>query len=294
MILAVADSRVVFGLSSCFARFVMLYRPCYIFIALVAAVLMTVAPSLSGQSSANAARENASAAKQGPTKGTKSKGALDKVASSKGKAKKGKAKKSVGKKRKTKRRKRGKTGHNVTAASLRKDALERPSGNVWVYTENLHEEVKVNIYDDNGDFNDEALALLDHEFRCRRTREKRAFDPRLYETLSRLQDHFDGKRIHLVSGFRFQRNEGSRHYHASAADIRIPGVSIRKLQRYASSLDRGGMGIGLYPNSNFVHVDFRAPGEPSYRWVDRSRRGSSKASKGKRRSRRSKRRRPNT
>jgi hypothetical protein len=30
------------------------------------------------------------------------------------------------------------------------------------------------------------------------------------------------------------------------------------------------MGIGQYPNSQFVHIDFRAPGEPSYRWTDYS------------------------
>jgi uncharacterized protein YcbK (DUF882 family) len=122
----------------------------------------------------------------------------------------------------------------------------------------------------------------------------RAVDPRLYEMLSRIQDHFDGRRVHLVSGFRFQRNEGSRHYHASAMDIRIPGVSIRKIRKYADSLDTGGMGIGIYPKSGFVHVDFRAPGEPSYRWTDRSGPGSGKGGKGKRRSRRWKRNRPNT
>jgi hypothetical protein len=30
------------------------------------------------------------------------------------------------------------------------------------------------------------------------------------------------------------------------------------------------MGVGLYPTSGFIHVDFRAPGEPSYRWTDYS------------------------
>ncbi len=217
-----------------------------------------------------------------------------KIKSKSGSVKKSKhkSKKRAGK---AKRRRRGNAqGHNVSSSKLSSAGLKRPSGNVWVYTENLHEEVKVNIYDENGDFDDEALAALDHEFRCRRTKEERAFDPRLYETLSRLQDHFGGKRIHLVSGFRFQRNEGSRHYHASAADIRIPGVSIRKIRAYVSSLDRGGMGIGLYPRSNFVHVDFRAPGQPSYRWVDRSRPGKGRGGRGKRRSRRSKRRVPNT
>jgi uncharacterized protein YcbK (DUF882 family) len=249
----------------------MMYRPSSILLGILATVFMSVAPSFSdGGSSADAA-----IAKK-PTELSK----------------KGKKAKAAGK---GKRRKKAKsTGHNVSESALATDALERPSGDLWVYTENLHEEVKVNIYAEDGEFDEEALAALDHEFRCRRTREQRAFDPRLYETLSRLQDHFDGKRIHLVSGFRFQRNEGSRHYHASAADIRIPGVSIKQIRSFVSSLDHGGMGIGLYPKSNFVHVDFRAPGQPSYRWVDRSRPGKGKGGKGKRRSRRSKRRVPNT
>jgi hypothetical protein len=34
------------------------------------------------------------------------------------------------------------------------------------------------------------------------------------------------------------------------------------------------MGVGVYPNSQFIHVDFRAPGEPSFRWTDWS--GSSR------------------
>src|SRR5262249_34764430 len=41
--------------------------------------------------------------------------------------------------------------------------------------------------------------------------------------------------------------------------------------RFADGLDAGGMGVGRYPHSNFVHIDFRAPGEPSYRWTDNSR-----------------------
>ncbi len=119
-------------------------------------------------------------------------------------------------------------------------------------------------------FDDQALAALDRIFRCKRTGEMRAVDPRLYQTLSTIYDHFGGKRIELISGFRFQREEGSRHYHASAMDIRIPGVSLRELRDFADSLDTGGMGIGIYPRAGWVHVDWRAPGEPSYRWTDRS------------------------
>ncbi len=195
--------------------------------------------------------------------------------------------------KRSKRRGRKKAhGHAVSKGKLRKAPQKRPSGKLWVFSENMHEEVKVQLYDADGEFDDAALAALDHEFRCRRTKEERAVDPRLYEILSRIQDHFGGKRIHLVSGFRFQRNEGSRHYHAAAMDIRIPGVSIGQLRAYADSLDSGGMGIGLYPRANFVHVDLRAPGEPSYRWTDKSRKGS--GARGKGRSRRAKRTSPNT
>lgn len=186
-------------------------------------------------------------------------------------------------KRKRRRGKRSFSGHGVKKENLRKEALPKPSGDVWVYAENFREEVKVNIYAPDGSFDDAALAQLDEVFRCKRTKEVRAVDPRLYEVLSTIQDHFGGKRISLVSGFRFQRNEGSRHYHASAMDIRIKGVSSRELYKFAESLDTGGMGIGIYPRSGFVHVDFRAPGEPSYRWVDRS--GPGGKSKGKRPSR---------
>jgi hypothetical protein len=51
-------------------------------------------------------------------------------------------------------------------------------------------------------------------------------------------------------------------------DIRIEGVTIDELYAYAESLDMGGMGVGLYPTSQFIHFDYRAPGEPSYRWTD--------------------------
>lgn len=249
----------------------MLYRPSSFLVAILAALFMTVVPSLSDEGASAEARI-AKKFQRGGKSAQKSK-----------------------KSKKNKRRRRAKmsSGHVVQPSRLPTSELLRPSGSLWVFSENLHEEVKVNIYDEDGDFNDGALAALDHEFRCRRTREERAVDPRLYEMLSRIQDHFGGRRIHLVSGFRFQRNEASRHYHASAMDIRIPGVSLKRLRTYVHTLDRGGMGIGYYPNSRFVHVDFRAPGQPSYRWVDRSRPGQGNA-RGKRRSRRSKRRGPNT
>lgn len=181
------------------------------------------------------------------------------------------------------------SGHGVAKRKLRDEPLPEPSGEVWVYAVNFREEVKVDLYDDDGELDPTALAQLDDLFRCRRTGEERAVDPRLYEVLSIIYDHFGQRRIELISGFRNQPNQGSRHFHASAMDIRVPGVSARKLYRFATSLDKGGMGIGLYPTSGFVHVDWRAPGEKSYRWTDYS--GPGQKSNKRRRRRR---RRPNS
>jgi hypothetical protein len=74
--------------------------------------------------------------------------------------------------------------------------------------------------------------------------------------------------VDINSGFRYQRNEGSRHFHGSAMDVSIPTVSYYEVYKFAETLDTGGMGIGKYPRGGFVHIDFRAPGEPSYRWTD--------------------------
>ena len=162
------------------------------------------------------------------------------------------------------------SGHNAGKTTLRTEPLEKPSGHVMLRAENLGEEVDVNIYKPDGTFDEASLAKLDDMFRCVKTGEVRAVRRELYEQLSRINDHFAGKQIYLVSGFRFAERNSSRHYHASAMDIRIPGVSINEMYAYAESLDVGGMGLGIYPTSQFIHVDFRAPGEPSYRWTDYS------------------------
>ena len=162
------------------------------------------------------------------------------------------------------------SGHNQPKSELRSEPLQRPSGNIWINAENLSEELKVNIYREDGSFDEAVLAQLDELFRCKRSDEVRAVDPHLYEQLSRINDHFEGKRISLVSGFRFHERNSSRHYHASAMDLRVPDVSVNETYAFAQTLDPGGMGIGIYPNSGFIHVDFRAPGEPSYRWTDLS------------------------
>jgi uncharacterized protein YcbK (DUF882 family) len=159
--------------------------------------------------------------------------------------------------------------HAVTNDELRAAPHARPSGHVHVFVPATGAEVDVNIYNQDGSYNQASLAALDQLWMCRKTREVRAVDPRLYEVLSTINYHF-GKRVDLYSGFRFQQNEGSRHFHASAMDLRIEGINFDELYDYAQTLDPGGMGIGRYPNMSFVHIDFRAPGERSVRWTDLS------------------------
>jgi hypothetical protein len=74
----------------------------------------------------------------------------------------------------------------------------------------------------------------------------------------------------MYSAFRTTDRSSSRHFHASAADFKIPGVSIYEIKKFAETLDTGNMGLGIYPSGQFIHIDVRAPGEPSFRWTDYS------------------------
>jgi len=138
-----------------------------------------------------------------------------------------------------------------------------------VYALNSKEELKTNIYNSDGSFSVEAAKQIAHEFRCRRTGQEHEIDPRLLTILSHVNDHFGGRPIELLSGYRYQRKTTSNHFHGTASDIRVAGVRPRELRNFVYSLDAGGMGIGFYPRVGFVHVDVR-PG-PSFRWIDNSR-----------------------
>jgi uncharacterized protein YcbK (DUF882 family) len=181
-------------------------------------------------------------------------------------------------------------GHNAQTSSLRAEPV-KPSGNLHIYSRNVREEVKVNLYREDGDFDDAALAALDHLFRCHRSGKTRAVDPKLYEVLSAIYDHF-GQRLELTSGFRFYERSSSRHANAAAADVGIKGVSARAISDFAATLDAGGMGIGYYPRSGFVHIDRRAPGAQSYRWTDYG--SSSSKSKSRPKSKKKREVKPNT
>jgi uncharacterized protein YcbK (DUF882 family) len=169
------------------------------------------------------------------------------------------------------------TGRVVSEDSLRQQPLSRPSGRLHLIFPGVKDEVDVNIYNEDGSYNLEALEEASHVLRCRRTEAVKPIDPQLLMLLSHVEDHFGGKPLEIVSGYRNQRKQTSNHFKGTATDIRIAGVSPKKLREFAETLDGGGMGIGLYPRGGFVHLDVRPP--PSYRWVDYSGPGSNAAEK---------------
>jgi len=160
-------------------------------------------------------------------------------------------------------------GWVVPDSELRTSPAPRPSGDIRVYSINYKEELQTNIYNPDGSYSVEAAKQIAHVFRCRRTGEEHEIDPRLLTILSHVNDHYGGRRIDLLSGYRFQRRTTSNHFHGTASDIRIPGVSVRDLRAFVHTLDAGGMGVGFYPRVGFIHVDVRPA--PSYRWIDNSR-----------------------
>lgn len=96
-------------------------------------------------------------------------------------------------------------------------------------------------------------------------------DPRLALLLALISDHFGGRPVRVVSGFRVPgrgTSGGSRHVVGAAADVQIEGVSKRAVWDFCRSLR--GTGCGLYPRSTFTHVDTR---QGDAQWVDWSRPG---------------------
>jgi uncharacterized protein YcbK (DUF882 family) len=91
-------------------------------------------------------------------------------------------------------------------------------------------------------------------------------DPRTLGLVYRIQRHFEVPEIRVVSGYRLPK-PGSRSNHGlgRAMDIIVPGVADEDVARYAREF--GFVGVGVYPTSQFVHVDIRPR---SYFWVDYS------------------------
>jgi uncharacterized protein YcbK (DUF882 family) len=97
-------------------------------------------------------------------------------------------------------------------------------------------------------------------------------DPRLVALLGIVSNHFGGKKIEIISGFRpfspKQYTPHSNHNHGRAMDFRVQGVPNTVLRDFCRTLH--DVGVGYYPNSVFVHLDVRSA--PAF-WIDYSKPG---------------------
>jgi uncharacterized protein YcbK (DUF882 family) len=97
-------------------------------------------------------------------------------------------------------------------------------------------------------------------------------DPRLVAMIGVVSNHFEGRTLEVVSGYRAytptQYTPDSRHNYGRALDFRIQGIRNEELRDFCRTLRNTG--CGYYPNSTFVHLDVR---NASAYWVDLARPG---------------------
>ena len=104
----------------------------------------------------------------------------------------------------------------------------------------------------------DQTAALEHFFRCRRTDRQETIDPGVLVLLADVAEHWPGRVIEIISGFRAPPFgvPHSRHFIGHAIDLRVRGVPTPEVRDYVWR-EHQGVGVGYYERENFVHVDSR-------------------------------------
>jgi len=110
-----------------------------------------------------------------------------------------------------------------------------------------------------------AQATIDRFLRDHFTNQSAAMQPQLIAIVVAAAASFHSPVVQVVSGFRHPkynlilRKKGhqvardSQHSHGNAIDFFLPGVPTAALHAWAKTQKRGG--VGVYPDSGFVHMD---------------------------------------
>lgn len=100
------------------------------------------------------------------------------------------------------------------------------------------------------------------EFACTDGSDPIFIDTELVKILQKIRNHF-GKSVTITSAYRTPtKNRAcggetySQHLYGKAADIKVSGVTPKKVATYAETLLKNKGGIGTY--STFTHIDVRA------------------------------------
>jgi uncharacterized protein YcbK (DUF882 family) len=132
-------------------------------------------------------------------------------------------------------------------------------------TVNRGETLAVAADGDEGGFASIDLDRMAHLLRAAGG-DEHPVDPRTLALVYQIQRHFEATEIRVVSGYRVPKpGSHSNHGKGRAIDLIVPGVADEEVARFARGL--GFVGVGVYPSSQFVHVDVRPR---SYFWIDYS------------------------
>jgi uncharacterized protein YcbK (DUF882 family) len=161
----------------------------------------------------------------------------------------------------------------VGGADIERGLLVQPSPTVEFYFENRHETQSFALFGAEGQPSKEGLGEFSHFMRCFRTGRQKPMNPRTVQIVLEAAEHFGASQVVVISGYRARPygSPHSRHFLGHAMDIRLPGVSAKKLAQWIWDTHRQ-VGVGFYPNQEFVHVDVR---DVDVRWVDRAHHGES-------------------
>ena len=106
------------------------------------------------------------------------------------------------------------------------------------------------------------------EFACTDGSDPIFIDSELVTILQKIRTHF-GKAVTITSAYRTPpKNKAcggttySQHLYGKAADIKVSGITPKKVAEYAETLLQGKGGIGIY--DTFTHIDVR---EQKSRWM---------------------------
>lgn len=122
------------------------------------------------------------------------------------------------------------------------------------------------VYHDGSEYLSESLSDIDSCLRDFRTGDIKTIDPRLLDQLFALKRMTGSSGVYeVISGYRSpgtnsklrKKSSGvakkSLHMQGRAIDVRLTGVDCGKLRKAAVALKVGG--VGLYRQSDFVHLD---------------------------------------
>jgi uncharacterized protein YcbK (DUF882 family) len=142
---------------------------------------------------------------------------------------------------------------------------QRP-GRADLYRVATQQRLVISLVDARGRVRGQAPAQLASFLKPKNSTKIKPPQKRLIALLAQASDHFGGRRIQVVSGYRLAggyTSHDSRHVAGAAIDIHIDGVPNRQLCDYLRHFD--DVGVGFYPNSTFIHFDVR---DRNAYWID--------------------------